>query len=317
MPDPLARFPVGGTGLTVSRLGVGGGSAFSRAVDNEGPSLLDTCWDAGLRYFDSAPLYGAGTSERRFGKSLASRPRDEFVLSTKVGRIGPAEFDYSTSAIHRALAGSRERLGFSRIDLVLIHDLDPDLLGESFERAFSEAVTEAAPALTALRDAGSIGGFGVGVKNWDVCLRFAPAVPVDCFMLAGGYTLLQHGALAELLPYCVAHGISVLVAAPFNTGILATGAIEGARYYYQPADPTILARTRRLESVCARHGVRLAAAALQFPLLHPAVASVVVGHESPHEVERNLQLLRDPIPPALWSDMKSEGLLPHDAPVTD
>jgi D-threo-aldose 1-dehydrogenase len=310
--DPLARRAIGKTALRVSRLGVGGGSTFGRAQD--GTSLLDTCWDAGLRYFDSAPLYGAGESERRFGAFLASKPRETFVLSTKVGRMGPTQFDYSADAIQRALRGSHERLGLSRIDLVFIHDLDPDLLGDAFERQFDQAVNEAAPALLALRDSGAIAAFGVGVKNWDVCLRFARAVPVDCFMLAGGYTLLQHGALAELLPYCVMHDISVIVAAPFNTGILATGAIEGARYYYEPADAEVLARTRQLETICGRHGVGLAAAALQFPLLHPAVASIVVGHESFEQVEQNLRMLCQPIPRALWAEMKVEGLLPGHAP---
>jgi D-threo-aldose 1-dehydrogenase len=312
MIDPLARVPVG-TGVAVSRLGVGGGSSFGRAGD-AGVALVDACWDAGLRYFDTAPLYLGGESERRFGEALAHRPRDAFVLSTKVGRLAPERFDYTRAGVAASLAASLERLRLTRIDIALIHDVDPDLHGEAFGRRFDEAMEGAYALLSEWRAQGHVRAIGVGVKDWDVCLRFARAGQFDCIMLAGGYTLLQHGALAELLPHCEAHGIPVLLAAPFNTGILATGAVPDARYYYQPAPEAILERTRAIEAICARHGVPLPAAALQFPLQHPAVASVVVGHERPGEVARNLALLRHPIPAALWAELKEEALLPEAAP---
>ena len=313
MIDPAERRRIGATSLSVSRLGVGGGSSFGRA-GTRGCEVIDAAWSAGLRYFDTAPLYGGGESEARFGGALGPRPRDEYVLSTKVGRMAATGFDYSASGVADSLAQSLARLGLSRIDMALMHDVDPDLHGERFEQRFDEAIHDGYPALAALRDAGTIGASGVGLKNWSVALRLARAVHLDCIMLAGGYTLLQHGGLTELLPWCVDNEVSVLVAAPFNTGILATGAIEGARYYYQPAPTAILQKTRELESVCAAHAVPLAAAALQFPLHHPAVASVVVGHQSAREVEDNIALLRFPIPPALWSEFKDRDLIPRSAP---
>lgn len=314
--DPLERRTLGRTPVCVSRLGVGGGSAFVRAGD-EGRHLLDAAWDAGLRHFDTAPLYGDGESERSYGEALRRRPRDAFAVSTKVGREGQRSFDYSGEGVRRSLARSFERLHVDRIDLALIHDVDPDMHGEAFERRFDEAITQALPVLDSLRAAGTLGAVGVGLKDTDVALRLLEAGRFDAVMLAGGYTLLQHGALDALLPWCVAHDVSVLLAAPYNTGILATGAVEGARYFYRPAPPDILERTRQLEVACARHGVPLAAAALQFPLFHPAVASVVVGHERAEEVARNLVLLRHPIPVALWHELKDARLLPAHAPTPE
>ena len=305
------RKRVGRTPIAVTRLGVGGGSSFARSED---PGLLDACWDSGVRYFDTSPFYGGGDSERRFGESLAGRPRDAFVLSTKAGHIATKTFDYSGSSVRASVERSLGRLRLDRLDIVYIHDLDPDEHGDAFERQFALATGEAYPALVELRDAGTIGAIGVGLKDWDVALRFAKSAHLDCIMLAGGYTLLQHGGLRELLPWCEANSVSVVIAAPYNTGILATGAIEGARYYYETARPAILTRTRALEEVCARHGVPLAAAALQFPLHHPAVVSVVVGHERASEVARNLVLLDHVIPTSLWHDLKDQSLIPNEAP---
>ncbi len=312
--DPIERRRVGRTALAVSRLGVGGGSSFGRAGEAR-DALLDLCWESGLRHFDTAPLYGKGESERIYGRALRHRPRDEFVLSTKVGRNGVDEYDYSGTGVERSLAGSLQRLGLDRIDIAQIHDLDPEKHGEQFESRFEQAVASGYPVLDAMRGAGAIGAIGIGLSSCDVALRFMRSCRLDCVMLAGGYTLLQHGALAEMLPWCLENQVSVMLAAPYNTGILATGAINGARYYYKPAPDAIMERTRRLEAVCVKHGVPLAAAALQFPLFHPAVASVVVGHESAGEVTRNLALLRHAIPGELWREMKLLGLLPQDAPV--
>jgi D-threo-aldose 1-dehydrogenase len=316
--DPLERTPLGQTRLAISRLGVGGGSLLN-AVGGDGVSaVLAACWESGLRYFDTSPFYAASVSEQRFGAFLAEKPRDQFVLSTKVGRLaGPAGdmFDYTEAGVLASLEASMARLRVGRVDIVYIHDVIPELHGDDFERRFAEAMGGAYPALARMRARREIGAIGAGLRDPDICLRFARSGLFDCFMLAGGYTLLRHKeALREFMPYCVTNGISVIVAAPFNTGILATGAIAGARYEYQPATPDILDRVARIESACRRHGVTLAAAALQFPLRHPAVVSVVAGHQKPAEVLENLSLMREPIPEVFWDELRTEGLISANAP---
>lgn len=313
MTDPADRAPLGRTGIAVSRLGIGGGSSFVRAGADRG-NVVATAFDAGLRYFDTAPLYGAGASETTYGEALRAHPRDAFAISTKVGREGETSFDYSAAGVTRSIARSCERLKLAAIDIALIHDVDPDMHAD-FDTRFREAIDETFPALDRLRGQGTLRAIGVGLKDADVALRLLKARPFDCAMLAGAYTLLEHAALDELLPWCVEHSVSVLLAAPLNTGILATGAVEGARYFYRPAPPHVMARVARIEAVCARHGVPLAAAALQFPLRHPAIASVVVGHERAQEVARNVALMRHPIPADLWAELKQERLLPAHAPV--
>jgi len=311
------RRVVGNTPLAVSRLGIGGGSLANLSGDDGVRTLLNFCWEQGLRYFDTAPLYAAGASEMRFGTGLKGRPRDQFVLSTKLGRFvheGREAFDYTASGAAGSIEQSLERLGLERIDIVFIHDVTPAIHGDAFERQFAAAMAGAYPYLADLRARGVIGAIGVGMADAEVSLRFARAGQFDCFMLAGGYTLLEHASLDTLLQHCAGSGTSVMVAAPFNTGILATGAVEGARYFYRAAPADVLARTARIEDFCRRHGVRLAAAALQFPLAHPAVVSVVAGHQSPDEVTANLDLLAEPIPPELWQDLKSAHLLPTHAP---
>ncbi len=313
----IERRPIGGTAVRVSRLGIGGGSLFNAIGDDGVGRVLDFCWQSGLRYFDTAPFYVGGVSEARFGQAMATRPRDEFALSTKVGRYltdGRESFDYSAAGTRTSIEQSLQRLQLKRLDIVYLHDLTPAMHGAAFEGLFETAMNGAVEILLRMRSDGTIGAIGVGMDDWDTALRFARTGKIDCVMLAGGYTLLKHAALHEFLPYCSEHDISVVVAAPFNTGILATGALEGARFSYRPASPEIMARTRALEAVCARHGVPLAAAALQFPLAHPAVASVVVGHQSEAEVVQNLALLAEPLPSAMWNDMRDRGLIPADAP---
>ena len=317
MIDPSSRRAVGTTRTAVSRLGIGGGSSFMRAQE-ETQGLVEAAWQAGLRHFDTAPLYGDGESEKRLGRVLSSYPRDQLVLSTKAGREaapeGARSFDYTRAGIHSSVQRSCERMQTEWIDLVFIHDVDPDMHAD-FEARFAEAVDQAYAALDGLRAQGTIGAIGIGLKDCKVALRFAKEVPLDCIMLAGGYTLLQHDALYDLLPWCETNQVGVMLAAPFNSGILATGAVEGARYYYKAAPAHILDRTRRIEAICARHQVPLAAAALQFPLRHPAIVSVVVGQERASEVEQNTRLLSTPIPLGLWADLKEEQLIPRDAPV--
>jgi D-threo-aldose 1-dehydrogenase len=270
--------------------------------------------DAGLRHFDTAPLYGDGNSERRFCESLARRPRDEFVLSTKAGRNGPAAFDYTAAGVTASLQGSLDRLGLARIDMVFLHDVDPDLHKDAFERRFDEAVNEALPALIELRDAGTLGAVGVGLKDWDVALRLAQACQLDCIMLAGGYTLLQHGGLHELLPWCAANGVSVVVAAPYNTGILATGAIDGARYYYKPA-PAGHPRTNcgDRDRVCspwrsARGRGAAIPAAPSGRRQRCRRARARPGGYAQYRTAR----ISDAAP--LWSELKERALIPPEAP---
>lgn len=311
------RRPVARTSLAVSRLGVGGGSLSNKGGDDGVRAMLDHAWQSGLRYFDTAPLYAAGDSETRFGAALRHRPRSEFVLSTKVGRFiedGREVYDYSAAGVERSIERSLARLGLDRIDIAFIHDATPALHGDAFPRQFAAAMAGAYPALARMRAAGTISAVGVAMADADVCVQFARAGDFDCFMLAGGYTLLRHGSLDTLLADCTRTGASVMVAAPFNTGILATGAVEDARFDYRPASPDIIDRAAKLDAICRSHGVPLAAASLQFPLAHPAIASVVTGHLTPAEVARNIELLGTPIPKAVWSDMKHNGLLPPHAP---
>ncbi|MBN9064795.1 MAG: pyridoxal 4-dehydrogenase [Rhizobiales bacterium 65-9] len=324
------------TGLELSILGFGGvplGGLYTQVSDADARATVAAALAAGVNFIDTAPLYGHGLSEHRIGEALRATPRDAFILSTKVGRLlrpvakqqGASElfaaplpfdyvYDYSTAGARRSLEDSLQRLGMARIDMLLIHDVVPRWHGERFEERYREAMAGAYPELARLREDGLVRAIGVGVKDANVCARFARDGDFDCIMIAGQHTLLNHEAIDEFLPLAAEKRIAVLMAAPFNSGVLATGAAEGAAYYYQPAPPDILARVRRIEAVCAAHGVPLAAAALQYPLGHPAVASVVAGARTAQEIEENARLATMPIPPALWADLKQEKLLPAHAP---
>jgi D-threo-aldose 1-dehydrogenase len=320
----------------LARVGFGGaplGNLFRPIPEAVAVDTIRTAYDAGLRYFDTAPLYGRGISERRIGAALRDRPRDSFRLSTKVGRLlrpverrsgeedayknlppFEVEFDYSEAGALRSLEASLERLGLDRVDTLFIHDIDRWTHGDAQPERFGQAMAGAYRALRRLRDQGTVSAIGVGVNEWEVCQQAAEAGDFDAFLLAGRYTLLEQEALASFLPLCERRGLSVVIGGPFNSGILATGAVEGATYDYKPAPPEIAARVARIEAVCRRHGVPLAAAALQFPLAHPAVRSVIPGARSADEVRQNLALLRVPIPAALWDDLRAAGLLRADAP---
>jgi D-threo-aldose 1-dehydrogenase len=335
----LPTRPLGRAPLAVSVLGFGAAplaGLYREVPASDAEAAVGTALGEGITYFDTAPLYGHGLGEHRLGQALREIPRDRFVLSTKVGRLlRPADgapqpaglfaaplpfdyiYDYGREGARRSLEDSLQRLGLARVDIALIHDVVPRWHGSDYERRFRESMEGAYPALAELRAAGVVRAIGVGVKDWDVCLRYLRAGDFDCVMLAGQYTLLCQDALPELLPHCARAGVGVLLASPFNSGILATGAGPGASYFYQPAPPEVLARTRRLEAVCRRHDVPLAAAALQFPLAHAAVASVVAGARSRAEVEANVRLLRQPIPQGFWQELKAEDLLPAAAPVPD
>ena len=328
--------PIGRSGVAATALGFGGaplGDLYGILDEDAALGALREAVAAGLRLFDTSPLYGRGLSEHRFGTVLRHRPRDDFTLSTKVGRVltpAPggvrdrdgyagglsfeAAFDYSYDGAMRAYEQSLLRLGLPRIDLLLIHDVDRWTHGDAVERRFEEAMTGAYRALEELRHNGDVRGIGVGVNEADMCARFARAGRFDCMLLAGRYSLLEQPALDEFLLIAEQEGIGVLLGGVFNSGILATGPVPGARYNYRSAPPEILERVRRIEAICAAHGVRLAEAAIRFPLGHPAISSVVVGAVSAAEVSRNVESMAKPIPAGLWSDLKAEGLLRADAP---
>jgi D-threo-aldose 1-dehydrogenase len=328
--------PLGRTGLRVSRLGFGGaplGNLFAALSDAAAGETVAAAFEAGIRVFDTAPLYGHGLSERRIGAALRHHRRDAFALATKVGRllrpdpsaegglyrdIPPfaAVYDYSYDGVLRSIEDSLQRLGLARVDIVHIHDVDiwTHKSQAAMDARFAEVMAGGYRALLRLREEKAIGAIGVGVNEWQACERFAEAGDFDCFLLAGRYTLLEQAALDSFLPLCVRRNIAVIIGGPFNTGILATGAVAGATYNYRPATETVRERVRSIESVCREHGVALASAALQFPLHHPAVASVIPGARSAGEVAANVATLEAPIPPALWRALKHEGLLREDAP---
>ena len=308
--------------LKLPAVGFGGGSLFAVSAEREAADLLGHAFDRGFRYFDTAPFYARGLGEHWAGSALRQRPRDAFVLSTKVGRrLRPHPegtlpgnglafdlfYDYSYDGVLRSFEDSLQRLGLARVDIAFIHDVNPRWHGDDYERRFAEAMEGAYPALARLRSEGVVRAIGVGVKGADVCARFAASGDFDCFMLAGGYTLLEHAALDEFLPLCEKNGKAVIVASPFNSGILATGAVAGARYFYEGAPPEILERTRKLDAICQRHRVPLGAAALQFALAHPAVVSVVCGFRTPQEVDANLAWAATPIPPAAVGRIEARG----------
>lgn len=316
-------------------IGLGGaplGNLYAAVDEGAATALVDAAFDRGVRHFDTAPLYGAGLSETRMGRALARRPRDQIVLSSKVGWIleddptvaadGPyvalpgrrRRCDYSGDGALRSIEASLARLGTDRLDIVYIHDLDTAAHGDDLDARFAEVMAGAYPALARLRAEGVVGAIGFGVNEWQICMTALAHADPDCFMLAGRYSLLDQSALIELLPLCLAREVGVVIGGPYNSGILATGAVPGAHYDYLPAGPDILDRTRALEVMCRDHGVPLAAAAVQFAGAHPAVVSVVPGMRSVAELETNLGLFDLPIPRALWQDMKRAGLIDPAAP---
>jgi D-threo-aldose 1-dehydrogenase len=333
------RRQLGRSGLEVPVLGLGGaplGNLYRALADEEAHATVRAAYDSGTRLFDTAPLYGYGLSEHRIGEALRWEDPESFVLSTKVGRllkpVPPREakgglfkqilpfteiYDYGYDGVLRSVEDSLQRLGLSRIDILLIHDVDVWTHGSEEARLarFREVMEGGYRAMVELRQAGVVKAIGAGINEIEACLDFARAGDFDCFLLAGRYTLLEQEALDTLMPVLVERHMSLLIGGPYNTGILATGAVEGAYYNYAPAPPEILDRVRRIEAVCARHGVRLASAALRFPLGHPNVATLIPGARSPQEVEANHSLFEATIPSDLWAELKQEGLLRADAPI--
>jgi D-threo-aldose 1-dehydrogenase len=328
--------PIGRTQLKVTVFGQGGAPLGGHRAPSPWPqaeAVMDFAWQSGIRYFDTAPFYGYGLSEHYFGNALRKHPREDFVLSTKVGRllrprVNPYDpndlwkeplpfepvFDYSYDGMMRSFEDSLQRLGLNKIDILLMHDLGVGDHHENHARHMKAAMEGGFKALTELRAAGKIGALGLGVNEWDVCMEAMDYGDFDVFLLAGRYTLLEQEALTRFLPECQKRGTTIVIGGPFNSGILATGAKPGVHYDYKPAPPAILDKVAKIERVCADHQVALPAAALQFPLTHPSVCSVIPGSRTIDELKRNLELFRTPIPKALWSDLKSAGLMRQDAP---
>jgi aryl-alcohol dehydrogenase-like predicted oxidoreductase len=304
---------LGRSGLPVTRLGFGGapiGGLYSAVSDSDAEESLRAAWAMGVRLFDTAPHYGAGRSEQRLGRFLAGLPRDEYVVSTKVGRLlvdthehdgdifadEPARRrvrDYSAEGVYRSIAASLERTGLDRFDIVLIHDPDD---------AMTEAIEQAYPALHRLREQGAVRAIGAGMNQTPALVRFVEETDMDCVLVAGRYSLLDRRAADDLLPACERRGTGVIVGGVFNSGVLARPEAQ-ATYDYAPVEAAQLRRALRLREVCDRYGVPLAAAALQFPLRHPAVTTALVGVRSADEVAQNMALSNMPIPAELWPEL--------------
>jgi D-threo-aldose 1-dehydrogenase len=336
----LPKRRVGKTKLEVTTLGLGGapmGGFRATISDAEAVALSDAAYEGGVRYFDTSPFYGYGRSELRMGASLRAKPREEFVLSTKVGRIlhamkpgekKPADFregglpgfapvfDYTYDGVMRSLEHSHLRLGLAKIDIALIHDVDFWTIKDRriLDERFKTVMDGGFKALDELRKAGVIGAIGVGINESDTSLRFIKAGDFDCMLLAGRYTLLEQGGLEEFLPECVKRGVSVILGGPYNSGILTGGVKPGATHDYAAAPAPLIDKAQKIEAVCQRHGVELGAAAMQFPLFHPALCSVIPGALSSAEVKQNIARLSVKIPAELWSELKRENLLTADAP---
>ncbi len=327
--NPTERVKLGRTHVALTRLGLGTAplAGLFRATEAAvAAEALERAYTLGVRYFDTAPLYGSGLAEERLGRALQGKPRDSFVVSTKVGRLLRADappdpsqyhdgepffkgapslnprFDFSYDGVMRSLEESLTRLRLDRVDLLYIHDPDAH---------HREALEGAYKALAALRSAGTVGAIGVGMNSWEPLARFAREAVFDGLMLAGRYTLLDQSALPELLPLCAAKGIGIVAAGVYNSGILADPRAK-ARFNYVPAPPALVERALRLEAVCQRWAVPLKAAAAQFPFSHPAVTAVVLGCRTVADVADNVALMQVAIPPGLWAELVAEGLLPAE-----
>lgn len=318
MAEPTERVELGRSGLQVTRLGLGCaplGNMFTALGEDHARATVDAAWELGLRWFDSAPLYGHGLSEQRLGAALRTRPRAEYVLATKVGRLlvpghdpdtifaaPPAlrpQFDFSYDGALRSFEASLERMGIDRVDVLHVHDPDND------ERA---AVDGAFRALRRLRDEKVIGAVGAGMNQSAMLTRFVERGLVDCVLLAGRYSLLDQSGLADLLPAAQKAGVAVIAAGVFNSGLLADPK-PGATFDYAPAPQELMERAQRLRDICAAHGVSLRAAALQFPTYHPAVTTVLTGARSAAEIGENSALFAEAIPREVWAELRSRSLI--------
>ena len=320
---------INGTAVSLTELGFGAaviGSLYRETSEQDAEEAVAAAWDGGIRYFDTAPHYGLGLSERRLGKALAGRPREKFVVSSKVGRLlipnerptgrdtegfaVPDDLrrrrDYSRDGVLRSIEASLERTGFNRIDLVYVHDPDD---------YWQQAADEAMPALAELRDQGVIGAIGAGMNQSAMLARFLRETAADVVMLAGRYTLLEQGALDDVLPAAAEHDKSVVAVGVFNSGLLSRSRpAPDAKFDYQDAPSELVDRANRIADICEEHGTTLPAAAIAFPLGHPCIVNVTLGMRTRAQVERNIELLSAEVPSAVWSDLASAGLVRPDAP---
>lgn len=316
-------------GATLTELGLGGaqfGNLHQEMSNEDAERIVDAAWTLGIRVFDTAPHYGMGLSERRLGAALAKYPRDDYVLSTKVGRLivpnvdhediddefylvpktTKRVWDFSADGVHRSLEASLERLNMDRIDLVYMHDPDDH---------WDEAIAGAVPALQDLRAQGVIQGFGAGMNQSRMLERFIREGDADVVMIAGRYSLFEQGSLDDVLPAATAHDANAIIAGAYNSGLLSSPRPSpGARYNYVPAPPEVLERVNRIADICEAHGVTLPEAALAFPLMHPSVAAIVVGAGHPSHIETSVQRVNTPVPQQLWTELIAAGLLRPDAP---
>ena len=309
------------------------GNLFRPIPEATAQAMLDSAWDHGVRLFDTAPSYGNAVSEYRVGWNLRERPREEYVVSTKIGYLlepaDPSEganeswvapgafktvYDYSADGARRSIEDSLQRMGIQRIDIAFVHDTDPFMMPGFWRDKFEEALEGAVLGLIQMREEGLLGAIGFGVNHWEVCHEAAQRADVDCFLLAGRYTMLDTEVLDDFLPLCEERGIAIMLGGGYNSGILATGAVEGAKYQYAPAPPEIMAKVAKMEEVCARHEVPLPAAAPQFPIAHPAVPTIIPGGRTVEQFEGSIDLIEHPIPADFWAELKAEGLLRSDAP---
>ncbi|MEV8467652.1 aldo/keto reductase [Fluviibacterium sp. DFM31] len=302
--------------------GTGGlGGLYRPVSEAEAEAVLEAAWDAGIRYFDTAPHYGHGMAEHRLGRFL--RGREGWLLSTKVGRIltpdadPPAEingfhsalpfrqrFDFTYDGIMRSVEDSYQRLGLNRIDILYVHDIGDPGAGTDTAEHRGQLLDSGVRALEELKSSGAVGAVGLGVNTVEICEELVGRSPVDLILLAGRYTLLDRSASVRLFPMAEAHGVRFVIGGVFNSGILATGPVEGAHYNYAPAPQDILAHTARLEAICAAHGTPLASAALQFPDRHPLVVSTLIGTGKVSSLQRNVAQFGEELPGALWSDLE-------------
>lgn len=334
---------IGGQGLEVTQMGMGGaalGNLYEVVEEDGAAETIASAYTAGIRYFDTAPLYGYGRSENRLGLELSRYKRDEFVISTKVGyslvprteeeppespfvNVPPLDkaFDFSRDAVLRSFEESLKRLQTDYIDIMLIHDPDegisiqPDFDDPHAVSHFSQAMEQVYPALDELRTQKVVKAVGAAMNQWQMLYDFAAEGDFDCFLLAGRYTLLEQAPALKFLPRCEQKGIRVIVGGPYNSGILATGAVEGAYYNYLPATSEVMDRTRQIQEVCARHNVSLQTAALQFPFGHPSIASVIPGARSSAEIESNVAFFEEEIPVDFWTELRDLSLVAEEAPL--
>jgi len=323
--------------LQVSAFGFGTGpigNIFRVTPEAESAAMIEAAWENGVRFFDTAPMYGHGLAEFRIGQALRGKSRDDFVLASKVGRVlkpvrrqtidfspwvdgAPfaMHFDYSYDGTMRSFEDSLQRMGLERMDICFIHDIDVFTHGAEQPEVFKQSMDGCWKALEKLRSEGSIKAIGVGVNEWEVCHEALKQRDFDCFLLAGRYTLLEQEALDEFLPLCEQRGAAVFVGGGFNSGILAKGSKSGANYNYSPAPPGIIGKVARIEGVCAEYSVPLPAAALQFVVAHPAVPSFIAGTRTVDQLQQNLDWFSHSIPSGFWAELKRQGLLRVDAPV--